>query len=108
MPSDVDALMFGNVIHDWSDDNKKMLIKKAYEALPKGGHIVIYDFFLDQDEGKPPRTENFFMSLHMQLAATGSQFTRKEMTGYLTEAGFGNIQFHDIDNTNEVVIGTKL
>jgi hypothetical protein len=48
------------------------------------------------------------MSLHMQLAATGSQFTRKEMTGYLTEAGFGNIQFHDIDNTNEVVIGTKL
>ena len=47
MPSDVDALMFGNVIHDWSDDKKKMLIKKAYEALPKGGHIVIYDFFLD-------------------------------------------------------------
>jgi hypothetical protein len=62
-PKDVDAIMFGNVIHDWDDSVKKMLIKKTFEALPSGSHIVIYDFFLD--EGRREKTDNFLISLHM-------------------------------------------
>jgi len=108
LPSDVDALMFGNVIHDWDDDVKRMLIKKAYAALPKGGHIVIYDFYTDIEEGKPHRTDNFLMSVHMQMACTGSQFTSKEMCSMLAEVGFGNFQIHKIDLYNDVAIATKL
>jgi|LauGreDrversion4_2_1035121.scaffolds.fasta_scaffold2035778_1 hypothetical protein len=80
--------MFGNVIHDWPDDVKKMLIRKTFEALKPGQHIVIYDFFLD--EGRREKTDNFLISLHMQTAATGSQFTHSEMKAWLTEAGFVN------------------
>ena len=73
-PTDVDAIMFGNVLHDWDDDVKKMLIKKTFEALPSGGKIIIYDYFLDAGI-----YDNYMMSLGMQLACTGSQFTFKEM-----------------------------
>jgi len=64
--------MFGNVIHDWDDDMKKMLIKKTFEALPSGGHIVIYDFFLDEGRKDKKKVDNFLMSLTMQMYCTGS------------------------------------
>ena len=108
LPTDVDAILFGHILHDWPDEIKKMLIKKTYDALPKGGHIIIYEYFLDHAEGKPPKTEGYMMSIHMQLACTGSQFTKKEMAGYLTEAGFGDVQFHELDHYNEVAVATKL
>lgn len=62
-PADVDAILFGDILHDWGDDVKKMLIKKSFEALPKGGHILIYDYFLDEDRRKT--TDNFLLSLAM-------------------------------------------
>ncbi len=81
-PSDVNAILFGNVLHDWDDSIKKLLIQKTFDSLPKGGYIVIYDFFLDEEKKKT--TDNFLMSLHMQLAATGSQFSFSEMSEWLT------------------------
>jgi len=44
-------ILFGNVLHDWDDSVKVMLIKKTFDALPKGGHIMIYDFFLTEGKG---------------------------------------------------------
>ena len=45
LPSDVDAHVFGNVIHDWNDKTKNMLIEKSFRALKSGGKIIIYDFY---------------------------------------------------------------
>ena len=50
-PAGFDMILFGNVLHDWDDSVKVMLIKKTFDALPKGGHIMIYDFFLTEGKG---------------------------------------------------------
>jgi hypothetical protein len=97
--------MFGNVIHDWDDYVKKMLIKKSFDALSSGSHIVIYDFFLDEERRE--KTDNFLISLHMQTAATGSQFTHSELKGWLSEAGFVNYQSTVLNKYQDVVIATK-
>ena len=51
----MDAHIFGNVIHDWNDDAKNMLLEKSFRALKSGGKIIIYDFFLDDDKSDPAR-----------------------------------------------------
>ncbi len=33
----------GMILHDWNLDKKKMLIQKAYEALPRGGAFVVIE-----------------------------------------------------------------
>ncbi len=33
----------GMILHDLSPDKKKMLIQKAYEALPRGGAFVVIE-----------------------------------------------------------------
>jgi hypothetical protein len=35
------------VLHDWDLDEKKMLLAKAYAALPKGGALIIYESLID-------------------------------------------------------------
>ena len=57
LPSDVDALLFGNVIHDWKDSIKHMLIEKAFKALKSGGKLIIYDFYLDDAKCDPTRVD---------------------------------------------------
>ena len=33
----------GHILHDWASDEKQdTLIRKAYEALPAGGAMVVY------------------------------------------------------------------
>jgi len=46
---EVDVILFGNVIHDWEDEKKLLLLKKAYAALKPGGRIIVYDYFIDDE-----------------------------------------------------------
>jgi O-methyltransferase domain len=32
-----DVIVMGHILHDWDLDQKKALLGKAFEALPKGG-----------------------------------------------------------------------
>src|SRR5580698_8043145 len=38
-----DVIMMGHILHDWDLEQKQMLIAKAYDALPKGGALLVYD-----------------------------------------------------------------
>jgi chemotaxis methyl-accepting protein methylase len=101
----VDVIMFGNVIHDWDDENKLLLLKKAYAALKPGGRIIVYDSFIDDEQVKS--TPSLLMSLNMQLVCRGSQFTYKQFTKWMTEVGFANIETHHIDACHDAIIGVR-
>ena len=50
-----DVITMGNILHDWGLADKKTLIRKAYEALPKGGSLVVIENIIDDE-----RRENIF------------------------------------------------
>jgi len=35
-----DIITMGNILHDWDEETKMMLIQKAYDALPEGGAFI--------------------------------------------------------------------
>jgi hypothetical protein len=39
----------GNILHDWSMDEKLMLMKKAYDALNEGGVFIAIESIIDSD-----------------------------------------------------------
>ena len=45
----------GNVLHGVGEFDKLMLMKKAYEALPEGGALVVIEDLIDNE-----RSENVF------------------------------------------------
>ena len=59
----------GHILHDWNLEEKKLLIAKAYDALPKGGALIIFESLIDDE-----RRSNAFgllMSLNMLIELPG-------------------------------------
>jgi hypothetical protein len=57
-----DIITMGMILHDWNLERKRVLIRKAYEALPPGGAFVVIEALIDD-----ARRENAF-GLMMSLS----------------------------------------
>jgi len=82
-----DVITMGLILHDWDLEKKKLLVRKAYDALPEGGAFIAIESLIDD-----ARRENVFgllMSLNM-LIETGSGFdyTGADFQGWCREVGF--------------------
>ena len=47
-----DAILMGHILHDWGIDDKRMLIRKAYDAVPEGGALIVYEALIDDDRSR--------------------------------------------------------
>ena len=82
-----DVVMMGHILHDWDLPTKKMLIKKAYDALPAGGAFIVYEAIIDDDRSK--NTFGLLMSLNMLIETPGGfDYTGADCAGWMKEAGF--------------------
>jgi hypothetical protein len=103
---EADVIVMGHVLHNWSLEQKKALVRKAYDALPVGGALVVYEALIDEE-----RRENTFgmlMSLNMLLATSdGFVFTGRECEAWMLEAGFGGIRTLHLQGPDSMVIGLK-
>jgi cyclopropane fatty-acyl-phospholipid synthase-like methyltransferase len=82
-----DLVTMGMILHDWNLADKKMLIAKAYRALPEGGALVAIENIIDDE-----RRQNAFgllMSLNMLIEfGDAFDFTGADFAGWCKEAGF--------------------
>ena len=101
-----DVLMMGHILHDWNLDEKKMLIRKAYEALPKGGALIAYDSIIDDDRSK--NAFGLLMSLNMLIETPGGfDYTGEDCCGWMKEAGFRETRVEHLFGPDSMVIGVK-
>ena len=101
-----DVVMMGHILHDWDLDVKKMLIRKAYDALPQGGALLVYESIIDDD-----RSQNVFgllMSLNMLIETPGGfDYTGADCIGWMKEAGFRDARVEHLVGPESMVIGSK-
>ena len=101
-----DVLLFGHILHDWDLATKRMLLQKAYAALPSGGAVVVYDSIIDD-----ARKENAFgllMSLNMLIETPGGfDYTGADCIGWMQEAGFTHCRVEHLVGPDSMVIGIK-
>jgi SAM-dependent methyltransferase len=88
-PTGFDALFFSNIFHDWSDSTCTFLAKKAFEALPSGGRILLHEMLLDDDHCGPLPVAEF--SMLMLLGTKGRQYSLPELRVFLEVAGFVDV-----------------
>jgi len=102
----VDVIMMGHILHDWSLEEKKMLIRKAYDAVPEGGAFIAYDSIIDDDRRK--NAFGLLMSLNMLVETpAGFDYTGADCIGWMKEAGFRETRVEHLVGPDSMVIGIK-
>ena len=101
-----DVVLMGHILHDWDLDIKKMLIRKAYEALPSGGALVVYESIIDDDRSQ--NTFGLLMSLNMLIETPGGfDYTAADCIGWMHQAGFHSTRVEHLVGPDSMVIGIK-
>jgi hypothetical protein len=82
-----DVITMGMILHDWNLEKKKMLIAKAWRALPEGGAFVAIEHLIDDERRK--NVFGLMVSLTMLIEfGDAFDFTGKDFDGWCREAGF--------------------
>ena len=101
-----DIITMGNILHDWGSEDKLMLIKKAYAALPEGGALIVIENIIDDDR----RTNAFglMMSLNMAIETDqGFDFSLSDFKEWSKAAGFKTTKLMPLTGPSSAVIAIK-
>ena len=101
-----DVMMMGHVLHDWDLPTKRMLIGKAFDAVPGGGALIVYEAIIDNDRSK--NAFGLMMSLNMLIETPGGfDYTGADCEGWMREAGFSQTRTEALVGPDSMVIGIK-
>lgn len=102
----VDVIMMGHILHDWNLEQKRMLVAKAYKALPDDGALLVYDSMIDDDRSK--NVFGLLMSLNMLIETPGGfDYTGADCVGWMKEAGFKEARVEHLVGPDSMVVGIK-
>ncbi|MGB7134939.1 MAG: methyltransferase [Acidobacteriaceae bacterium] len=101
-----DVVVMGHILHDWDLETKRMLVAKAYEALPQGGTYIVYEAIIDDDRSK--NAFGLMSSLNMLVETPGGfDFTGADCQGWMRDAGFRETRVEHLTGPNSMVIGIR-
>jgi 2-polyprenyl-3-methyl-5-hydroxy-6-metoxy-1,4-benzoquinol methylase len=101
-----DVITMGMILHDWNLENKKMLIKKTYNALPEGGAFIAVEALIDDERRK--NVFGLMMSLNMLIEfGEAFDFTGADFEKWTKEAGFRKVEILPLAGHSSAAIAYK-
>jgi O-methyltransferase domain/Dimerisation domain len=101
-----DVLVMGMILHDWNLELKRTLLKKALDALPRGGALIVYDHLIDDDRRR--NVNGLLMSLLMLVETQGGfDYTGADCCKWMREAGFSETYVERLTGVESMVVGIK-
>jgi len=100
------VITMGHILHDWDLAEKKMLLGKAYDALPDGGALIVFEALIDDERRQ--NAAGLLMSLNMLIETPGGfDYTGKDCSQWMREAGFKETRVEHLIGPDSMVVGIK-
>ncbi len=101
-----DVIIMGHILHDWTLDEKVMLLRKAYDALSPGGAVIVHEAIID--DARKQNAFGLLMSLNMLIETHGGfDFTGADCKRWMKEAGFKRTKVETLAGPDSMVVGIK-
>ena len=78
-----DAVVLARVLHDWPDSDALRILRRAREAMPKGGTLYVVELVLDDATGN-----GGLLDMNMLVMTRGAERTEAQFKALLAQAGF--------------------
>jgi hypothetical protein len=83
-----------------------MLLQKAYEALPSGGALIVYERLIDDD--RRVNAPALLASVNMLImTAGGFDFSSADCMAWMRDAGFRDMRVEPLAGEISMVVGHK-
>ncbi len=86
-----DAVLVGNLLHDFDEKRNRRLLRRVLQALKPGGKVYVVEFFLDDSLTKPVAASVFSLLMY-GFTSDGRSYGWREVEGWLKDLGFGRIR----------------
>jgi hypothetical protein len=106
-PRGADCFLFAHFCTIWSEAKNRRLFQKAYEALPRGGRIIVFNMMQSNDESGPLSAavgSPYFLAI---ATGEGMLYTWNEYATWLRDAGFGDVGCQTLPRDHGFITGVK-
>ena len=86
-----DLVLISAICHMLGVEENRDLLARVYRALAPGGRVAIQDFLLRADKTGPRAGALFSLNMLVNTRG-GASYSEEEYTGWLREAGFGEVR----------------
>jgi hypothetical protein len=101
-----DVLIMGHILHGMDIDEKRLLLRKAYDALPEGGALIVYDPIIDDE--RRSNAYGLLSSLLMLIDSPGGfEYTGADCRAWMQETGFRESYVEHLVGPHSMVVGIK-
>ena len=101
-----DVLIMGRVLHNWDLPTKQMLLRKAYDALQKGGALIVYERMIDEE--RRSSRAGMLSSLNMLIMTVGGfDFTAAACFDWMHAAGFREMRTEPLADAHVMAVAIK-
>jgi hypothetical protein len=101
-----DIVVMGNVLHDWDEEKKLFLMRKAFAALPSNGAFVAIENIIDDE--RRDNTFGLMFSLNMLIeTGEGFDYTFTDFKKWAKIAGFTSTELIPLAGPSSAAVAYK-
>jgi len=98
--------LLSNVIHIYNIKENRTVFKKIGKVLEKGGRLILYDFFLEDNQIEPYDAALFAITM-LLYTKTGKSYTFDEVESLLRNTGFARFKRFKVGYGSSVIEAIK-
>jgi SAM-dependent methyltransferase len=100
-----DIHFYSSLYHDWPPAKCRFLTQKSFHSLKPGGKIIIHEILFNDERTGPLAAAAY--NLMMLYWVPGQQYSGRELSAMLSEAGFADIKIVPTFSSWSIVTATK-
>jgi hypothetical protein len=99
-------MLLSGILHNWSPDKAKAILRRCAAALPTGGTLLISEQVLSESKTEP--LPAVLASLNMLLVMDGGrEYSRSEYEAFLSETGFRLMELRPTGGIRQLLIARR-
>jgi acetylserotonin N-methyltransferase len=100
-----DLYTLGRILHDWSEEKIRLLLRRIADALPPRGALLIAERLITDDRSGPVAAH--MQSLNMLICTEGRERSLAEYTALLRDAGFTEVRGQVTSTPLDAILALK-
>ena len=106
-PAGADIILLGHILHDWSDNSCRKILRNCFEALPADGVLLVSETVLRPDFSGSTFALMKDLTMMVACESEGRERTEAEYQTLLNETGFKISEVIRLDAPRDLIIARK-